>query len=140
MWRKIIALGLALALPGAASAGPLKESAERAGRELALAQPDPGTPSRNRFWTGIALIAGGGTLAALGIAELGDDESGSDDGEDENGSDDGEDKDGWANKAMLGSGVAAATVGAVLLFTGRKSGPRVSMRPGRVTVRHTVRF
>jgi hypothetical protein len=141
MWRKIVALGLVLALPSAASAGPLKESAEKAVRELALAEPDKEMRSRSRFWTGIALIAGGATLAALGSVELGDDETGSDDGEDTDGSDDGEDKDGWGNKAMLGGGIAAATVGGVLLFTGRKkSAPVVAMRRGGLMVRHTVRF
>jgi len=141
MWRKIIALGLALALPTAASAGPLKEAAEKAGRELAVAQPDPEPRSRSRFWTGIALIAGGGVLGALGGLEIGDDETGPDDGEDFDDSDDGEDSDGWGNKALLGGGIAAATVGGVLLITGgRKSGPRVSMRPGSLSVRHTIRF
>ena len=62
MWRKIVAVGLVLALPGAASAGPIKESAEKATRELALAQAESEPRSRSRFWTGIALIAGGGVL------------------------------------------------------------------------------
>lgn len=141
MWKRIVAMGLALALPAGASAGPLKEAAERAGRELAQTQRDEKTPSRGRFWTGIALIAGGSTLAALGGLELGDDETGPDDGEDLDDSDDGEDSDGWGNKALLGGGIAAATVGGLLLITGRKkSGTVVSMHPGRVTVRHTVRF
>ena len=141
MWRKIVALGLVLALPGAASAGPLKESAEKATRELTLAQAESETRSRGRFWTGIALLAGGGVLAALGSVELGDDENGPDDGEDVNGSDDGEDSDGWGNKALIGGGIAAATVGGVLLITGRKkTGPVVSMRRGGVAVRQTVRF
>ena len=118
MWRKIVALGLALALPCAASAGPLKESVEKAGKELALAQTtDAETRSRSRFWTGIALIAGGGALAVLGSVELGDDETGPDDGEDLDDSDDGEDSDGWGNKALLGGGIAAATAGGVLLIT-----------------------
>ena len=141
MWRSIVALGLALALPGTALAGPLKESAEKAGRELALAQPAAETRSRTRFWTGIALIAGGGALSALGTVELGDDETGPDDGEDLNGSDDGEDSDGVRNKALLGGGIAAAAVGSVLLITGRKrTGPVVSMRPGSIAVRQTIRF
>ncbi len=141
MWRKLVALGLALALPAGASAGPLKDAAEKSGRELALAQSEAQTRSRSRFWTGIALIAGGGVLGVLGGVELGDDETGPDDGEDLNDSDDGEDSDGWGNKALLGGGIAAATVGGVLLITGRKkSGPVVSMRPGSITVRHTVRF
>ncbi len=141
MWRKIVAVGLVLALPGAASAGPIKESAEKATRELALTQAESETRSRSRFWTGIALLAGGGVLAALGSVELGDDETGPDDGEDVNGSDDGEDSDGWGNKALIGGGIAAATVGGVLLITGRKkSGPVVSMRHGGVVVRQTVRF
>ena len=140
MWRKIIALGLALTLPSAAAAGPLKAAAEKAGRELALAQSME-TRSRSRFWTGIALIAGGGALALLGSAELGDDENGPDDGEDIDDSDDGEDSDGWGNKAMLSGGIAAAAVGGVLLMTGRRaSGPTVSLRRGGVAVRHTVRF
>jgi hypothetical protein len=141
MWRRIVALSLALALPSATSAGPLKESAEKAARELAREQPTNETRSRSRFWTGIALIAGGGALAALGSVELGDDETGPDDGEDLNGSDDGEDKDGWGNKTLLGGGIAAATVGGVLLMTGRhKSAPAVSMRRGGLIVRQTVRF
>jgi hypothetical protein len=141
MWRKIIAIGLALTLPSAASAGPLKVAAEKAGRELALAQSAVETRSRTRFWTSMALIAGGGALAALGSVELGDDETGPDDGEDVNGSDDGEDSNGWGNKAMVGGGIAAAAVGAVLLMTGQKtSGPVVSLRRGSVTIRQTVRF
>jgi len=141
MWRRFIALTLALALPAGASAGPLKEAAEKAGRELALVQPDPQPRGRARFWTGIALIGGGGALAALGALELGDDETGPDDGEDLDDSDDGEDSDGWGNKAMLGSGIGAAAVGAVLMITGRKtSGSVVSLHPGRVKVSHTVRF
>jgi hypothetical protein len=118
----------------------LKEAAEKAGRELAMAQENVETRSRARFWTGISLIAGGGVLAALGSFELGDDESGPDDGEDIDDSDDGEDSDGWGNKALIGGGIAAATVGGVLLLTGRKSGPVVTARAGRVMVRQTVRF
>jgi hypothetical protein len=140
MCRKLIAIILALALPGAASAGPLKEAAKRAGRELAAAQPEVENRGRGRFWTGIALIAGGGVLGALGSLELGDDETGPDDGEDQDASDDGEDSDGWGNKALIGGGIAAATIGGVLLLTGRRSGPVVSVRPGGVTIHHTVRF
>lgn len=141
MRKKLVALVLVLALPGGASAGPLKEAAENAGRELALAQREAETRSRGRFWTGVGLLAGGGVLAALGSIELGDDETGPDDGEDFDASDDGEDSDGWANKALIGGGIAAATIGSVLLLTGRKgSGPAVSIRPGRVSIRHTVRF
>ncbi len=140
MWRKVIATVLAFTVPALASAGPLKETAEKAARELAAAQPEE-TRSRGRFWTGIALIAGGGALATLGTVELGDDEVGPDDGEDLDNSDDGEDSDGWGNKAMLGGGIAAAALGGVLLLTGRKtSGPVVSMKPGAVAVRQTVRF
>jgi hypothetical protein len=141
MWRKLIAMVLTLAVPGTASAGPLKEAVEKAGREVALAQPDAETRSRGRFWTGMALIAGGGVLGALGSVELGDDETGPDDGEDFDDSDDGEDSDGWGNKAMLGSGIAAATLGGVLLMTGRRNASTVvSARPGRIAVRHTVGF
>lgn len=141
MCRRLIAVVLALALPAGASAGPLKEAAEKAGRDQVLTQPDAGSRSRGRFWTGITLIAAGGVLAALGTVELGDDETGPDDGEDLNDSDDGEDSDGWGNKGLLGGGIAAATVGGILLLTGRnRSGPVVSVRPGSVTVRHTVRF
>ena len=141
MWRKMIAMVLTLAVPAGASAGPLKAAVEKAGREAALAQSDADTRSRGRFWTGIGLIAGGGVLAALGGLELGDDETGPDDGEDLDDSDDGEDSDGWGNNALLGSGIAAATAGGVLLITGRrKAGPVVSVRPGSVVVRHTVAF
>lgn len=140
MWKKFVAMVLALALPAAASAGPLKDAADKAGRELAPAQRTVEARSRGRFWTGIGLLIGGGVLAALGSVELGDDETGPDDGEDADESDDGEDSDGWGNKAMIGAGVTAATVGGVLLITGRKSGPVVTMRPGSFMVRHTVRF
>ena len=97
--------------------------------------------SRGRFWTGIALIAGGGVLGTLSQVELGDDEAGPDDGEDVDGSDDGEDSDGWGNKAMLGGGIAAATVGGILLITGgKKSGPVVAAKRGGFVVRQTIRF
>ena len=140
MRTKVVALILALALPSAAAAGPLKEAVEKAGRDLAAAQAPEETRSRSRFWTGIALIAGGGVLAALGSAELGDDEDGPDDAEDFDESDDGEDSDGWGNKALLGGAIAAATVGGIVLITGRQTSSPVVMRPGSVALRHTVRF
>jgi hypothetical protein len=141
MWKGIVAIVLALAMPAGASAGPLKEAVEKAGRDLARAQRIEEPRSRGRFWTGIALIGGGAVLAVLGSVELGDDEAGPDDGEDLNGSDDGEDSDGWGNKALVGTGIGAATAGGVLLLTGRKkSGPSVSIRRDGVAVRHTVRF
>jgi hypothetical protein len=142
MFRRIIAAILALALPAVATAGPLKEAAERAGRELAAKQQEEQAPhNRARFWTGIALIAGGGVLGALGALELGDDETGLDDGEDSDDSDDGEDSDGWGNKMLIGGGIAAAATGGWLLLTGRRDqGTRVSVQPTRLTVKHTVRF
>ena len=148
MWRKIIAVLLALTVPAAASAGQLKAAVEKAGRDIATAQAqETPTRSRTRFWTSIALIGGGATLATLGAVEIGDDESGPDDGEDMDDSDDGEDSDGWGQKAMIGGGIAAAALGGVLLFTGRhkntgsqKSGPSVSVGPKGVAVRHTLRF
>lgn len=140
MWRRIVAMVLTLAVPIGASAGPLRDAAEKAGRQAAAAQPDE-PRSRARFWTGIALIGGGVALSTLGGLEIGDDESGPDDGEDLDGSDDGEDSDGWGNKAMLGGGIAAAITGGMLLLTGRqKSGPVVSLKPGGVAVRQTIRF
>jgi hypothetical protein len=140
MWRKLIALVLTLAVPAGASAGPLKDAVDKAARELALTEQNTDAGGRGRFWTGIALIGGGGVLATLGALELGDDETGPDDGEDLDDSDDGEDSDGWGNNALLGGGIAAATIGGILLMTGRKSGPVLSVRPGRVTVGQTVRF
>ena len=150
MWRVLTALVLALALPvrasadsltGAPPARPLTEAAETAGRDLSRAQQQQKeTRHRGRFWTGIGLIAGGGLMTTLGALEVGDDESGPDDGEDFDASDDGEDSDGWENKALIGGGIAAAALGGILIFTGRRSGPSVSVRPGKVTVRHTVRF
>jgi hypothetical protein len=140
MWRQFVATVLALAVPAGASAGPLRDAVEKAAREAALQQPAPDTQSRTRFWTGIALLVGGGVLAALGSVELGDDDVGPDDGEDFDESDDGEDSDGWGNKALIGGGVAAATVGGILLITGRRSGPVPSVRPGALAVRHTIRF
>jgi hypothetical protein len=141
MAKKLIAVLLSLAVPAGASAGPLKEAVEKAARELSLAQqPPPETRSRSRFWTGVALLAAGGVLGALGAVELGDDETGPDDSEDADESDDGEDSDGWGNKALIGSGVAAASIGGWLLLTGRSSGSAVSARRGSVVVRHTLRF
>jgi hypothetical protein len=152
VWKKVVAGALALAIPASASAGPAGASAgpiktgpiraaiENAGREIGAAQPEEGQ-SRGRFWTSIGLIAGGGVLAALGAAEVVDDESGPDDGEDVDGADDGEDSDGWGNKAMLGGGIAAATLGGVLLMTGgKKRGPVVSVQRGGLTVRQTIAF
>jgi hypothetical protein len=139
MWRKLIAIVLTLAVPAGASAGPLKEAMEKAARELPLAQqPNVETRSRGRFWTGIALLAGGAVLTTLGTVELGDDETGPDDGEDFDESDDGEDSD--INKGMIGGGVAAAAAGGWLLLTGRRSGPAAPSRRGSVVVRHTIRF
>jgi hypothetical protein len=140
MRTKLTAIVLVLAMPVGASAGPLKEAADKAVRELSQTQQDVETHGRGRFWTGLALLAGGTVLTVLGSVELGDDEIGPDDGEDVDESDDGEDSDGWGNKALIGGGIAAAALGGVLLVTGRKSSPVVSARPGRVMVRHTVRF
>jgi hypothetical protein len=141
MLKRIVAAVLALSLPASASAGPLKDAIEKGGRELAARSQEEAPRSRARFWSGIALIAGGGTLVALSAVEIGDDETGPDDGEDFDGSDDGEDSDGWGNKAMLGGGIAAAAAGGWLLLTGRReSGPRVTVQPGRIAVRHTLSF
>jgi hypothetical protein len=140
MLKKVTALLLALVLPAQASAGPISDAIAKAARELAKAQREEPTRSRTRFWTSIALIGGGGLLTTLGAVEIGDDETGPDDGEDFDDSDDGEDSDGWGNKAMIGGGIAAAALGGVLLFTGKKSGPVVSIRPDRIMVRKTVSF
>jgi hypothetical protein len=140
MWRTVTALALAVAIPGSASAGPISAAVEKAGRELALAEEEPQKQGRGRFWTGVALLAGGATLITLGTVELGDDETGPDDGEDLNDSDDGEDSDGWGNKALIGGGVAAAAFGGVLLLTGRHSSPSVSVRRDRIVVRQRLRF
>jgi hypothetical protein len=143
MVKKVTALLVALMLPVQVSAGPITGAIAKAGRELANAQREEqeATRSRTRYWTSIALISGGGLLTALGSLELGDDETGPDDGEDVDNSDDGEDSDGWGNKAMIGGGIAAAALGGVLLFTGKKkSAPVVSIRPDGVMVRHTMSF
>jgi hypothetical protein len=139
MCRKLIALLLVWSVPSAAVAGPLKDAAEKAGREMALARQAGEGMSRARLWTGVALIAGGGVLTALGGFEIGDDETGPDDEEDLDTSDDGEDSD-TMNKVLLGGGIAAATLGGVILLTGRNSGPRVSVGRNGVVVRQTVRF
>jgi hypothetical protein len=141
MWRKVIAAMLALAVPAAASAGPLKDAVEKAGRDLATAQSgDASLRGRGRFWTSIALIGGGGALATLGGLELGESETGTTDSDDADSSDTGKDSDALG-KAMLGGGIAAAVLGSVFLITGRKkSGPVLSVGPTGVSVRHTVRF
>jgi hypothetical protein len=137
MWRKMLALVLALTFPAAASAGPLREAAEKAGREFASTQADTQSRNRGRFWTSIAIIAGGGAAAIFGGVELGDKDNEPDDIDDAAGGDDGD----GAEKALLGAGIAAAALGGVLLFTGRKSaGPSITPRVGGVAVMHTVRF
>ena len=132
--------GPAGAPAGPTKTGPIKAAIEKAGHDIVAAQREEGR-TRARVWTSIGLIAGGGVLGALSLAELGDDESGPDDGEDLNGTDDGEDSDGWGNKAMLGGGIAAAALGGVLLMTGgRKSGPVVAVQRGGVAVLQTIAF
>ena len=59
------------AAPGAGSQG--SRGAGRA-RELGAAQAQQDTGSRGRFWSGIALLAGGTTLAVLSGFEIGDDD------------------------------------------------------------------
>jgi hypothetical protein len=143
MLRQFIAALLILAIPSAAAAGPLRDAVERAGRTAMLAQgPEPVRGRSGRFWTGIALIAGGGLLIALGAFEVGDEEddpSGEDDDDngDDDDADDGEDGDGLHN-AMLGAGIGAAAVGGVLLLTGGNSGGSPS-KTG-IVLRHTLRF
>jgi hypothetical protein len=137
MWRKMLALVLALTFPAAASAGPLREAAEKAGREYACAQADTQSRGRGRFWTGIALIAGGGAAAIFGGVELGDKDNEPGDIDDATGVDDGD----GAEKALLGAGIAAAALGGVLLFRGRhRAGPSIATRAGGVAVTHTIRF
>lgn len=135
MWKRLIAMVLALSVPAVASAGPLKDAAEREARKLALVQ-QPDTRSRARLWTGIALIGGGAVLASLGAGELG--------GEDESASDPAEPADSGENtgKAMLAGGIAAAALGGVLLLTGRRSPrlPTVAIRPDGATVQQKIRF
>ena len=142
MWRKFIAAFLALMVPAAASAGPLRDAVEKSGQDIAAAQAKDaqalGGGRGGRFWTSMALIGGGAALSTFGLVEIGDDETGPDDGEDADDSDDGEDSD--VNKAMLGGGIAAAALGTVLWFTGRKKGPQLSVGPKGVSVRQTVRF
>ena len=139
MGTKVMAVLLSLVIPAGASAGPLRDAAEKAARETSLAQqPGAETGRGSRFWTGLALLAGGAVLVTLGAVEIGDDEDGPDDEEDFVESDDGEDGD--TNKALIGGGVAAAALGGWLAITGRRSGTTVSPSRGSVVVRHTVRF
>ena len=140
MFRKLTAIILTVALPSGASAGPLTDAVVNAARTAASAQTTTETRSRGRFWTGVALMAGGGLLIALGGLEVVDDEDEPDDGEDRDDSDDGEDADGWGNKAVIGGGIASAVAGGVLLVTGLRSGPVLSVRPRAVVIGHTVRF
>ena len=140
MWKKLVAGLLILAMPAGASAGPLREAIEKAGRSAASAQGETRTRGRARLWTSIALLAGGGAMTTLGSIELGEDEDGVDDVEDVDESDDGEDSDGWGNKALVGGGIASAALGGVLLLTGRKSGPVLTVGRGGFKVRHTIRF
>jgi hypothetical protein len=141
MWRKLIAVLVALMMPTAASAGPLRDAVEKSGQDIAAQAKNAQELERGRggrFWTSMALIGGGAALSTFGLVEIGDDESGPDDGEDADDSDDGEDSD--VNKAMLGGGIAAAALGTFLLFTGKKSGPKLSVGPKGVAVQQTVRF
>ena len=133
-------MGLVLALPASASAGPLKDAAEKAARDLVLAQANQSNGSRARTWTSIALIAGGGALAIIGGLDVGEDEDElepDDDDDDLDGTDDG---DTW-EKVMLGGGIAAAGLGAILLMRGEPNPiTTITTRPGRITIRHKIRF
>jgi hypothetical protein len=137
MWRKLVAIALVVAIPAGASAGALKDAVEQAGQKLAPAQGDEQPGSRRRFWTSIALIAAGGVLTILGAVEIGDDEDGR--GEELDDSDD-EDSDGWHRNALMGGGIASAAFGGVMLITGRKSGPSMTIHSKGLSVRHTIRF
>lgn len=138
--KTIVALMLSLVLPASASAGPLREAAEKAAREHSLAQPDRVERGRGRFWTALALIAGGAALATWGAIEIADSDTGP---EEDNDTDDlpGANDSDTAEKVMFGGGLAAAGVGAIVLMTGgQRSSPTVAPRPGRLHVTHTVRF
>jgi hypothetical protein len=150
LWKTIVAFTLLFALPATAFAGPISEAAEKAARESSLAQADRAERGRGRFWTALALIAGGGALATWAAIEITDSDTGPDedaDTDDAPGTDDSDP----GEKAMLGGGLAAVGVGAILLMTGGRSNPTVSPRPGpgrrsaqreggRFQINHTLRF
>ena len=143
MWKRIAAALLCLAVPANVSAGPLKDSMERAARELATAPEAQVERGRSRFWIGIALIAGGGTLVVLGATgAFDDDRNDAEDGDPEEINDaDGDDPE-WANTAMTYGGIGAVALGGYILWKGwgSPSPARVTLRPGRVEVRHSLRF
>ena len=143
MWKRIAAAILCLAVPANVSAGPLKESMERAARELPTAQEAQVERGPSRFWTGIALIAGGGALVVLGATEAFDDDRNDAEAGDpeEMIDDDGDDQD-WANTAMTYGGLGAVALGGYILWKGwgSPSPARLTLRPGRVEVRHSLRF
>jgi hypothetical protein len=86
------------------------------------------------------LTAGGGALATWAAIELADSHTEpeeSADADDPPGTDDTDS----AEKVMLGGGLAAVGVGAIVLMTGgRSSNPAVSPRAARFAITHTVRF
>lgn len=136
MWRRLAALVLMVTLPASATAGPLKEAAERAGRALGTTQPPSAPRGRGRVWTGIALIAGGAALTIVGAIEMREDDDATDAGDESAG----EDSSGL-EKAMLGGGLGAVAAGGVLLLTGRhQASPSVAVGRGRLVARHTIRF
>ncbi len=136
MLRKLLVPVLVLTTSTVASAGPLRESAERAGRELA-AQNAAASRGRGRTWTGIALLGGGGTLAIFGALERREDGNEGDDADDTPGA---KDSNAWEH-VMLGGGIAAAALGGFLLATGRRgASPSITMRGGRLAIAQTLRF
>ena len=56
MWRRTIALVMALAMPTAASAGPLTDAVEKAGKELSARKADEETRGRAWFCTGLGSL------------------------------------------------------------------------------------
>ena len=76
MWNKFIAIVVVLTMPAGASAGPLKEAVEKAGRELARRSSRVTRLAAALAGGRVALLAGGGVLTTLGSIEIGDDEVG----------------------------------------------------------------
>ena len=110
MWRKLIATLLAVILPTAASAGPLRDAVERSGHDIAAAQ------SKN--------VESG--------PDDGEDANDSDDGEDSDGW--------GNKAILGGGIAAAALGTVLLFTGHKKTGTKLSVGRKGVAVQHTVRF
>ena len=140
MWRKLVAIVFVIVIPAGASARSAQGSSGESRLENRTRSSQRAHWRPTTFLDEHCPISAGGVLTMLGAVEFGDDEDGPDDGEELDDSDDGEDSDGWRRNSLMGGGIASAALGIVMLITGRRSGPVMTIHPKGIAVRHAIRF